>query len=385
MFVLKLILRNAFRHRLRTSLTIVGVAIAVMAFGLLRTLVGVWYQGVESASASRLVTRNAISLVFNLPISYREKIRAVPGVEAITHANWFGGIYITEKNFFPNFAVDAGTYLDLYPEFILAPGEKKAFIRDRKAALIGRGLADRFGWKIGDAVTLRGTIFPGQWEFVIRGIYRGAEKGTDETQFLFHWDYLNETLKRTSPRRAGMAGVFVVGLEDPDRAAEVSLAIDALFKNSLAETLTETERSFQMSFVAMTGAIVAAIQIVSYVVIVIIMVVAANTMAMTARERLSEYATMKTLGFGSVHIAGVVFGESVLIAMMGGLLGIALSFPAGGFIEAQLEQFFPVFSISAATVYLELLAAFIVGAVAALFPAWRGITINVAEGLRRIG
>jgi putative ABC transport system permease protein len=385
MFVLKLILRNAFRHRLRTSLTIVGVAIAVMAFGLLRTLVGVWYQGVESASASRLVTRNAISLVFNLPISYREKIRAVPGVEAITHANWFGGIYITEKNFFPNFAVDAGTYLDLYPEFILSPGEKKAFIRDRKAALIGRGLADRFGWKIGDAVTLKGTIFPGQWEFVIRGIYRGAEKGTDETQFLFHWDYLNETLKRTSPRRAGMAGVFVVGLEDPDRAAEVSLAIDALFKNSLAETLTETERSFQMSFVAMTGAIVAAIQIVSYVVIVIIMVVAANTMAMTARERISEYATMKTLGFGSVHIAGVVFGESVLIAMMGGLLGIALSFPAGGFIEAQLEQFFPVFSISAATVYLELLAAFIVGAVAALFPAWRGITINVAEGLRRIG
>lgn len=385
MFVLKLIMRNAFRHRLRAVLTIIGVAIAIMAFGLLRTLVGVWYQGVESASASRLITRNAISLVFNLPISYRERIRSVSGVEAITHANWFGGIYISEKNFFPNFAVDAETYLDLYPEFLLSPEEKKTFIRDRKAALIGRSLAERFGWKIGDAVTLRGTIFPGQWEFVVRGIYRGAEKGTDESQLLFHWDYLNESLKKTTPRRADMAGVFIVGLEDPDRAAEVGLAIDALFKNSLAETLTETERSFQMNFVAMTGAIIAAIQIVSYVVIVIIMIVAANTMAMTARERIAEYATMKTLGFGPSYITRVVFGESILIAMTGGLFGIALTFPAGGFIQQQLKQFFPVFTISATTISLELLAAATVGVVAALFPTWRAATINIAEGLRRIG
>jgi putative ABC transport system permease protein len=294
-------------------------------------------------------------------------------------------VYINEKNFFPNFAVDAETYLDLYPEFIVSPQEKKTFIRDRKAALIGRGLVDRFGWKIGDTVTLKGTIFPGQWEFVVRGIYRGAEKGTDETQFLFHWDYLNESLKKTTPRRADMAGVFIVGLEDPGRAAEVGLAIDALFKNSLAETLTETERSFQMSFVAMTGAIIAAIRIVSYVVIVIIMIVAANTMAMTERERISEYATMKTLGFGPPYIMGVVFGESVTIAMVGGLLGIALSFPAGGLIQQQLKQFFPVFSISAMTIWLELLAAATVGVVAALFPTWRAATINIAEGLRRIG
>jgi putative ABC transport system permease protein len=385
MFTLKLIIRNIFRHKLRSILTIIGIAIAVMAFGLLRTLVGVWYLGVESSSASRLVTRNAISLVFPLPISYEAKIRSVPGIKAISHANWFGGVYITEKNFFPNFAVDARTYLDLYPEFILTPQEKKSFIIDRKGCVVGRSIAQRFGWKIGDVVTLKGTISPGQWEFVVRGIYHGAEKSTDETQFFFHWDYWNETMKKTTPRRADMVGIYVVGLEKPEQAAEVSLAIDGMFKNSLAETLTETERAFQMSFVAMTEAIVIAIQIVSYVVIVIIMVVAANTMAMTARERISEYATMKTLGFGARHIAGAVFGESIAIALIGGMMGVVLSFPAGGWIEQELKQFFPVFSISAMTIYLDLSAAFVVGAVAALFPTWRGATINIAEGLRRIG
>jgi putative ABC transport system permease protein len=219
----------------------------------------------------------------------------------------------------------------------------------------------------------------------VRAIYRGAERTTDKTQFFFHWDYLNEVMKRDSPRRADMVGVFVIGIEDPDRAAATALAIDAQFKNSLAETMTETEKAFQMSFVAMTGAIVAAIQIVSYVVIVIIMVVAANTMAMTARERIPEYATMKTLGFGSLHIAGAIFGESVTIALAGGLLGVALSFPTGAWIGSAMKQFFPFFEISTRTIMLDMLAALVVGTVAALFPAWRATTINIADGLRRIG
>jgi putative ABC transport system permease protein len=385
MFALKLIFRNAFRHKLRTSLTIVGVAIAILAFGMLRTLVGLWYLGVETASASRLVTRNAISLVFPLPISYKDRIRQVPGVAGVSYGNWFGGIYISEKNFFANFAIEPRGYLDLYPEFMLPAEEKKAFILDRKACVVGRKLAERFGWKIGDPITLKGTIFPGQWGFVLKGIYRGTQKNTDETQFFFHWDYLNETLKKTLPRRADQVGFYVIGVKSPDLASSVSLAVDSLFKNSLAETLTETERAFQMSFVSMTEAIVTAIQIVSYVVIVIIMVVAANTMAMTARERISEYATLKTFGFGGWHIAGVVFGESVVIAMLGGMLGIVLTFPASKWIETELSQFFPVFTVSPDTVYLDLLASFVVGAVAAVFPSWRGITIRIADGLRRIG
>jgi putative ABC transport system permease protein len=384
MFVLKLVFRNALRHRLRTTLTVAGVAIAVLAFGLLRTLVAAWYLGVESSSASRLITRNAISLVFLLPASYQEKIRQVPGVTTVSYGNWFGGVYIDEKNFFPNFAVEPRTYLELYPEYVLTAGEKKAFFIDRKGCVVGRKVAERFGWKVGDGVTLRGTIFPGQWEFVVRGIYRGAERTTDTTQFFFHWDYLNESVRRTAPRRADQVGFYVLGLSSPDLAAEVSLFVDGMFKNSLAETLTETERSFQMSFVSMTEAIIVAIRLVSYLVIVIIMVVAANTMAMTARERIAEYATMKTLGFGGRHVAGVVFGESLVIAMAGGVLGVALSFPAAQWIGRELGQFIPVFHITAETIYLDLLAAFIVGAVAGVFPTWRGATIRIAEGLRRI-
>ncbi len=385
MFILKLLLRNAFRHRLRTTLTVVGVAIAILAFGLLRTLVEVWYSGAEHSSTSRLVTRNAISLVFPLPISYKDRIRQIQGVKSVSYGNWFGGIYIDEKNFFANYAVEPKTYLALYPEIVLPPDQKAAFIRDRKACIVGQKLAAKYGWKIGDMITLRGTIFPGQWEFVLRGIYRGAEKSTEERVLMFHWDYLNETLKKTVPRRADQVGFYMIGITNPDFAADVAVEIDKTFKNSLAETMTETERAFHSGFIAMTEAIVVAIQIVSYVVIVIIMVVAANTMAMTARERMAEYATLKTLGFGAWHIGGIVFGESVVISMTGGMIGALLTFPGAHWIETELSQYFPSFSVSPATVYLDLLAALMIGVVAGIFPTWRGVTIGIAEGLRRIG
>lgn len=385
MFIVKYILRNAFRHKLRSLLTVTGVAIAIIAFGLLRTLVGLWYLGVESSSSTRLVSRNAISLVFSLPISYKERIRQIPGVTRVGAMNWFGGIYISEKNFFPNFAVEPRAYLDLYPEFVLSPEEQKGFVLDRQGAVVGRKLAAKYGWKLGDRVVLKGTIFPGQWEFVVRGIYRGAQRSTDETQFFFNWDYLNETLRRTIPRRADQVGIFLIGVANPERAAEVAQAIDAGFKNSLAETMSETEKAFQLSFVAMTEAIMIAIKIVSYVVIVIIMVVAANTMAMTARERIAEYATLKTLGFRWHHIAGAVFGESLLIAIFGGIVGILGTFPAAGLIEEELSQFFPVFHVTTATTLLQLAAAAIVGVTASIFPTWRAATIRIADGLRRIG
>lgn len=385
MFLLKFIIRNALRHKLRTALTVIGVAVAVLAFGLLRTLVDLWYLGVETASASRLVTRNAVSLVFPLPISYKDRIRQAEGVRGVSWGNWFGGIYISEKNFFPNFAVDPSSYMALYPEYVLTDEEKKSFILDRKGAVVGRNLVERFGWKVGDIVTLKGTIFPGEWEFVIRGVYRGAQRNTDETQFIFHWEYLNETIKKSIPRRADQVGFYVIGIESPDIAGRVSAAIDDMFKNSLAETLTETERAFQMSFVSMTEAIVVAIEIVSYVVIVIIMVVAANTMAMTARERMTEYATMKTLGFGPGHIVGAVLGESLLISLTGGVLGALLTFPASDWIETGLSQFFPVFDVSGLTLALDMAAAFAVGLIASVFPAWRGAAIRIAEGLRRMG
>ncbi|HBA89935.1 MAG TPA: ABC transporter ATP-binding protein [Geobacter sp.] len=385
MFILKYILRNLFRHKLRSILTVVGIAVAVLAFGLLRTLVGLWYAGAEHASDTRLVTRNAISLIFPLPISYLERIRGVPGVTSVSYGNWFGGVYISEKNFFANYAVEPRSYLNLYPEFVLTPKEKNDFFLDRKGCIVGERLARTYGWKVGDLITLKGTIFPGQWELALRGIFKGAEKATEERMLLFHWDYLNESLRRTTPRRVDQAGFYIIGVKRPELAPEASMAVDSMFRNSLAETLTETEKAFQMGFVSMTEAIMVAIEIVSYMVIAIIMIVAANTMAMTARERIGEYATLKTLGFKSGHLAGLIFGESVLISLLGGLLGVAATFPAANWIEAELAQYFPYFSISTETIMLEILAALIVGVVSGIFPTWRGATIRIADGLKRIG
>ncbi len=385
MYLLKLVFRNALRHKLRTGLTLLGIVVAILAFGLLRTVVNAWYAGAESTSAARLITRNAISLVFQLPVTYDEKIRKIEGVAGVSHANWFGGIYISEKNFFPQFAIEAPTYLNLYPEYILPEEEKKAFLLDRKGALIGKKLADQFGWKVGDTVPLRGTIFPGNWSFTIRGIYHGAEKKTDTSQFFFHWDYLNETLKRTVPRRANYVGVYIVGLTHPEHAAEVSQEIDNTFKNSLAETLTETEKAFQLSFVEMTEAILVAIQIVSFVIIVIIMAVMANTMAMTARERAAEYATIKALGFAPPFLAKLIFGESLAITALGGAVGIAFTFPVANAFGNAMGALFKVFYVSWQTVAVQVAAALLVGAIAAILPTWRASRVKIADGLRNIG
>jgi len=385
MYYLKLIIRNTFRHKLRTGLTTLGIVVAILSFGLLRTVVDAWYAGSEAASATRLVTRNAISLVFALPLTYMNKIKQIEGVKSVSHANWFGGIYVTEKNFFPQFAIQAQSYFALYPEFVVPADQMREFLRDRKGAIVGRKLVDTYGFKVGDQVTLRGTIFPGNWEFVVRGIYDGAEAKTDTSQFFFQWDYLNETMKKNAPRRANSVGVYVVGLTGADRAAEVAAAIDKTFKNSLAETLTETEQAFQLGFVSMTEAIVVAIKIVSFLVIIIIMAVMANTMAMTARERMAEYATFKALGFGPRHLSLLIFGESLAIALAGAAIGVAITFPVADRFGRAMGSLFPVFNVNIETVYMQIAAALIVGSVAALFPSLRAARMRIADGLRHAG
>jgi putative ABC transport system permease protein len=385
MHVLRLIFKNSFRHKLRTFLTVLGVAVAILAFGLLRTVIDAWYAGVEASSANRLVTRNAISLIFPLPLSYKEKIRQIEGVKSVSYGTWFGGIYIDEKNFFANYAMEPEHYLAIYPELILPPDQRAAFYRDRKSAVVGRKLADRFGWKVGDNVTLRGTIFPGNWEFIIRGIYQGRDENVDETAFFFHWNYLNETMKKTAPGRADQVGWYMVEIRNPNVAADVSVRIDKMFKNSLAETLTETEKAFNLGFISMTEAIIIVIQLVSYVIILIIMAVVANTMAMTARERIGEYAVFKTLGFGGFHVAGLIFGESLFITAMGAVTGILLTFPASRIFAQQLSAYFPIFNVDPKTIYLDIAAAGLIGFSAAVFPTWRAVRIRIADGLRRMG
>ncbi len=384
MLLSRLVAKNAFRHKLRTALTMVGIVVAITAFGLLRTIVDAWYAGANASSSARLVTRSSVSLVFALPLTYAQKIRQVAGVQSVSWANWFGGVYISERNFFPQFAIDAASYLDMYPEFVLSAAERKAFLTDRKGAIVGRKLAEQYGWKVGDVIPLRGTIYTGTWNFVLRGIYDGADKGTDQSTMFFHWDLLNETIKRLYPRRGDQTGVFVVQLRDPGAAAEVSAAIDAMFRNSLAETLTETEKAFQLSFVAMTEAILLAIQAVSFVVIVIIMAVMANTMAMTARERAAEYATLKALGFSSGFVAALILAESIGIALLGGLVAVALTIPLADAFAERMGTLFPIFFVSEQTMLLQVGAALLVGVVAAALPAWRTASVRIVDGLRAV-
>ena len=384
MNILKILIRNAFRHKLRTILTIIAMCIAILAFGLLRTVISAWYAGVAASSADRLVTRNAISLIFPLPLAYRDKIRLTDGVKGVSYGNWFGGIYIEEKNFFANFAVEPQTYLALYPEVILPADQLRAFLTNRKACIAGVKLAERFGWKIGDTITLKGTIFPGNWELLLQGIYRGRDQTIDQSMFFFHWDYLNESLKKTAPGRANQVGYYIIQLTDPDRAADVSTAIDKNFKNSLAETLTETEKAFQMSFVAMSDALIWVIQIVSGVIIVIILAVVANTMAMTTRERIGEYAIYKTLGFGAFYVWGLIWGEALVITLSGGLLGMALTYPVARIFSNAVGTVFPVFNVDITTIYMDFGVALTVGTLATILPARHACKIGIVDGLRRV-
>jgi len=388
MFLLRLLLKNAFRHRLRTLLTMVGLVVAISAFGLLRTIVDAWYAGVDATSSTRLITRSSISLTFPLPLNYAERIKSVEGVSGISWANWFGGIYVTERNFFPQFAVDPPSYLALYPEFQLDEAESQAFFRDRQGCVVGRKLAAKFGWKVGDSIALRGTIYPGTWRFTVRGIYQGKDAKTDEQQMFIHWQRLADGIRARvaggKSTKADYVGVYVVRIHNPDDAPLVSQRIDALFKNSLAETLTETEKAFQLGFVSMSETILLAVQAVSFIIILIIMAVMANTMTMTARERLAEYATLKALGFPPGFVVKLLFGESLLIALIGGGIGIAVTFPmAQAFVKAA-GTLFPIFQVSMLTVALQALAALVVGTVSAAWPAWKMSRIDIVQGLRHV-
>ena len=385
MFIFRLLLKNAFRHRLRTLLTMVGLVVAVCAFGMLRTIVDAWYAGAEASSSTRLITRSATSLTVPLPMAYAERIRAIDGVTGVSWSNWFGGIYQSERNFFPQFAVDGPTYLPLYPEYLISADERVSWLRDRKGALVGRKLADKFGWKLGDSVPLKSGIYPGEWSFVIRGISDGADASVDDNQMLIHWAFLNETLRaRTAGRRSDSVGVYVTGIRDPANAALVSQRVDAQFRNSRAETLTETEKAFQLSFVAMSEAILLALQAVSYIIVVIIMAVMANTMTMTARERLAEYATLKALGFPPGFVVRLLFGESLLIAAIGGLAGVLLTLPLAAAFAGATGSLFPVFRVSGTTLALQFGAALFVGLVAAAWPAWKMSRIDIVAGLRHV-
>lgn len=386
MKVLKLIFKNALRHKLRTFLTIVGIAIAVIAFGLLRTVVTAWYVGIEGSQADRLVTRHSVSFIFPLPLSYVEKIKQVPGVTNASYFNWFGGIYIDKNQFFARFAADANTVFDVYPEFSLSEKEIEDFKRERNACVVGRDIAEQYGFKIGDIITLEGDIYPGKWDFVVRGIYQPKYKHTDATGMIFHWEYINQRMLQESPERANYIGWVAVKIDNPDDAALVSEKIDALFANSPAETKTETERAFQQGFLAASSAIIEGMNAISFIIVGIIMLVLGNTMIMAARERTREYAVLKTLGFSGGHLTGLIMGESLFISVLGGGVGLALTFPIVAFFESVIPKgFFPIFQIEPITIILAVSAILLIGIASSIFPIQKAIRTKIVEGFRFVG
>ncbi len=349
-------------------------------------MVTAWYAGIEGSQADRLITRHAVSFIFPLPYSYLEKIKNVPGVKDVSYFNWFGGVYKDKNNFFARFAADANTIFDVYPEYLLSKKEKDDFIKERNACVVGKDIANQYGFKIGDIITLEGDIFPGRWDFVVRGIYQPKYKYTDATAMIFHWDYLNERMEQETPIRANQIGWFVVKINNPDDAAVISAKIDGLFKNSIAETKTETERAFQQGFFAASSAIVEGMNAISFIIVGIIMLVLGNTMIMAARERTREYSVLKTLGFSGGHLAGLIMGESLFISALGGGIGLLLTFPIVALFEKFIPKgFFPIFEMEPITIILVITAILLIGVAASIFPLNRALRTKIVDGLRFVG
>jgi len=386
MRILKLIIKNSLRHKTRTILTILGISIAVFAFGLLRTVVTAWNAGVEASAANRLITRQAVSFIFPLPLAYRDQILKIPGVDVVTYANWFQGVYIDKNQFFARLAVDAETIFQVYPEFLLSEEEYQTFLSERNSCILGQATADQYNLKLGDLMTIEGDIYPGDWQFVIRGIYKPRDKTTDATQMLFHWEYLNERMKEWETGRDNEVGWYIVKISDPDKSASISEQIDAIFKNSRAETKTESERAFQQGFVAASSAILTSINVISFVIIGIIMLVLGNTMIMSARERTREYAVFKTIGFSAKHMVGLILGESLFISALGGGLGLILAFPiVEGVSQAIPKGMFPVFELEPITLIFAVSSAILIGVAASVFPIMKALRTSIVDGLRFIG
>jgi len=377
-----LVLKSARRSKRRTALTMLSVAIAVFLFAALRAVLD-GFDAVSAASSStRIVTINATSMIFNMPVGYLEGIRNTPGVRDVTYANWFGGIYKDPKNFFGNFGVDAEGYLRLYPEIQLTPEEKKAWLADRTGCIVGDGIAKHFGWKLGDRITLQVgiPIYGSQdYDFTVRGIYRAGSSAVDNQSMMFHWKYLDERALEHG------IGWFVSQVSDPDKAVQTAQAIDQKFANSPAETKTDTERAFSASFGKMLGNLDLLLGSVALAVVITTLFVAGNTMAMSVRERTTEIAVMRTLGFPKGTVFLLVVGEGIITAVIGGVLGalIARVTINGEFLH-MTGGFIPAFGVSNWNAVIGLGLSALIGVLAALIPAVTASRLKIVDALRRV-
>jgi putative ABC transport system permease protein len=376
---LPFIFRNLFRKKTRTVLTIGSIAVALFLFGLLVTIEGALNAGVDVAGVDRLIVRNKISLIMPLPLSYQERLRQIENVSEATFATWFGAVYQEPRNFFPQFAIDTDTYRTVFPEFAVSDEEWNSFLADQEGAVVGKVLADRFDWKVGDRIPLQGTIWTGTWEFNVRAIYEGSRPGDDESQFWFHWKFLEES----RPWGKGTVGWYTVKIDDPDQAVTVTRAVDERFSNSAYETSTETEQAFAAGFAKQIGNIKMLIMSIGAVVLFTLLLVTGNTMAMAVRERVPELGVLKTLGFGDRTVLFLVLAESLIIATVGGAIGVGLAklFTLGG---DPTGGMLPVFYLSTGEMLLGIGIAIFVGLVAGSIPALTAMNLRIVDALRRV-
>jgi putative ABC transport system permease protein len=380
-----LIWKNLWRRKLRTFFTVLSVLVSFLLFGILSAVDTAFTSGVEVSGADRLLTIHKVSLIQPLPISYFGRIQAVEGIEKATYMSWFGGIYQDPKNFFGQMAVDHETFLDLYPEYILPPEQKAAWLANRSGVIIGRTLADRFGFKVGDKIPIQATIYrkvdgSDLWEFTVSGIYQGAEQATDTSSMYFRYDYLNEGMGGS----LGIVGWYVLKITDPSKAAEVGKRVDALFANSQAETKTQTEKAFAQSFADQVGNVGAIVRWVLTAVFFIMLLVTGNTMAQAVRERTSELAVLKTLGFSRPVVLGLVLAESVAIAVLGGGLGLLFALGVIPAMAKALQAFLPVFFLPPRDLVLGVALVLLFGIASGLLPAVQAMRLRIVEALRRV-
>jgi putative ABC transport system permease protein len=377
---LPLLLANLGRRKIRTVLTIGSFAAAMFLFGLLGAIRYGFRQGIDVAGADRLVVIGRTSIIQPLPLPYLERLKRIPGVKDVAHSTWFGGIYQDPKNFFAQFAIVPEDWRRMYPEFVVPPDQWKAFLADRQGAVVGRKLAARFGWKVGDHVPLLvpGYFGGGSWDFNIRAIYHGTRPNDDETQFWLRHDYLYE---KAPSYWKGIVGWYVVRVTNPDQSLDVARRIDAEFANSASETRTQTESAFAASFMQQMGNIEFLITAIGAIVFFTLLLVTGNTMAISVRERTSELAVLKVLGYTSRFVLGLVLAESLAIALIGGALGLSL---ARVVTSQDLTQGLILLYLPGEALAIGLAIALFTGLLAGMLPALGAMRLNVAAALRRV-
>jgi len=380
--------RNIGRNKLRTALTISVVAIATLFFILLRTVVWSWTSASEFSKKDRIATRHKVSFVMQLPKRYAEEIAEIPGVAAVTYANWFGAKDAKNENdFFATIATDPQSLLSVYSEIKTSAAEKEAWLGDRQGALVGDALAKKKGWKVGDSVTLKGTIYPGDWTFNIRGIYTTRTTNVDRSTLWFHWKYLNESLPE---RRKDQVGWIVANIRNASDSGRISKEIDAKFGDRDLQTITMSEAALNQSFLGMFAAVLKAIDVVSVVITLIMALIVGNTIAMGVRERTNEYGVLRAIGFLPGHVSRFILVEGVVIGVLGGLIGVILGYPVvnggmGRMIEENMGNMFPQFKVQPQIALIAFGLATALGFLAAILPARKAARLQVVEALRRVG